>query len=161
VDIGAGVTSIYIHHGGEPRFVRILLVGGDDATNALASSLNVSFDEAEATKLDLGRGVGTPQAQTVLQTRVAALVEEIRGSLDYYLSQEDSDQIGSIVVTGGGSLTPGLAASLEQTVRIQVRRATPLSQMSHSKSGLTQDQITQVEPVSAAAIGLGMGGNSK
>ena len=161
VDIGAGVTSIFIHHSGEPRFVRILLVGGDDATNALASELSVSFDEAEAAKLDLGRGVGTPEAQRVLQTRVASLVEEIRGSLDYSVSQEDSEPVGSVIITGGGSLTPGLAASLEQTVRSQVRRATPLSQMNFSKSGLTQEQVAQVEPVAAAAVGLAMGGAAK
>ena len=157
IDVGAGVTSIFVHDNGEPRFVRILLVGGDDATNALASSLGVTFDEAEAVKLDLGRGVGTPEAQRVLQARVAALVEEIRGSLDYYVSQEDSEPVSSILMTGGGSLTPGLVASVEQTVRVQVRRATPLSQMNFSRSGLTQEQVTQVEPVASAAVGLAMG----
>lgn len=161
VDVGAGVTSIFVHHNGEPRFVRILLVGGDDATNALASDLGVSFDEAEAVKLDLGRGVGTPDAQKVLQTRVASLVEEIRGSLDYYVSQEESEAVGSVIMTGGGSLTPGLVASVEQMTRIQVRRATPLTAMNFSKSGLTQEQVGQVEPVSAAAVGLAMGGTSK
>lgn len=161
VDVGAGVTSIFVHHNGEPRFVRILLVGGDDATNALASDLGVSFDEAEAIKLDLGRGVGSPDAQRVLQTRVAALVEEIRGSLDYYVSQEESEPVGSIIMTGGGSLTPGLVSSIEQMVRTQVRRATTLTQMSFSKSGLTQEQVTQVEPVAAAAVGLAMGASSR
>lgn len=158
VDVGAGVTSIYIHHSGEPRFVRILLVGGDDATNSLSSELGVPFDEAEAMKLDLGRGVGTPDGQRILQTRVAALVDEIRGSLDYYVSQEDSEPVSSVIMTGGGSLTPGLVASVEQAVRSQVRRATPLSQMNFSKSGLTQEQVVQVEPVAAAAVGLAMGG---
>ena len=157
IDVGAGVTSILVHHNGEPQFVRILLIGGDDATNALASDLGVSFEDAEAMKLDLGRGVGTPQAQQVLQGRVAGLVEEIRGSLDYYGSQEDSEPVSSIIMTGGGSLTPGLLASVEQTVRIQVRAATPLSQMNFSKSGLTQEQIAQVEPVAAAAVGLALG----
>ena len=158
IDVGAGVTSIFIHHGGEARFVRILLVGGDDATNALSSQLGVPFDEAEAIKLDLGRGVGTPEAQRILQSRVASLVEEIRGSLDYYVSQEGSEPIGSVIMTGGGSLTPGLVASVEQTIRSQVRRATPLSTMNFSKSGLTQEQVMQVEPVAAAAVGLAMGG---
>ena len=161
VDVGAGVTTIVIHVGGEARFVRILLVGGDDATNALSAQLGVSFEEAEAVKLDLGRGVGSPQAQTVLQTRVTALVDEIQGSLDYYVSQEGSEPIASIVITGGGSLTPGLVASVEQAVRLQVRRAAPLSQMNVSRSGLTQEQVIQVEPVSAAAIGLAMGGGAR
>ena len=161
VDVGAGVTNIFIHHSGEPRFVRILLIGGDDATHALASDLGVSFDEAEAMKLDLGRGVGTPQAQTVLQTKVSALVEEIRGSLDYYVSQENSEPVTSVVMTGGGSLTPGLLASIEQTLRLQVRRGAPLANLNASKSGLTPEQIAQVEPVAAAAVGLAMGGPTR
>jgi type IV pilus assembly protein PilM len=161
IDVGAGVTSIFVHHNGQPRFVRILLVGGDDATNALANDLKVSFEEAEAIKLDLGRGVGSPEAQRLLQSRVAALVEEIRGSLDYYVSQEDSDPVSSIIMTGGGSLTPGLVASVEQTARTQVRRATPLSQMPYAKSGLAQEQVNQVDAVAAAAVGLAMGTGAK
>ena len=161
IDVGAGISSIFIHHNGEARFVRILLVGGDDATNALSSQLGVPFDEAEAIKLDLGRGVGTPEAQRILQSRVASLVEEIRGSLDYYVSQEGSEPIASVIMTGGGSLTPGLVASVEQTIRSQVRRATSLSQMNFAKSGLTQEQVTQVEPVAAAAVGLAMGGSAR
>jgi type IV pilus assembly protein PilM len=135
----------------------VLLIGGDDATSALSADLGITFEEAEAVKLDLGRGVGSPDAQRVLQIKVAALVEEIRGSLDYFSSQEEGTPVSSIVVTGGGSLTPGLAASVEQVVRLQVRRATPLTQMSYAKSGLTQQQVEQVEPVSAAALGLSMG----
>jgi type IV pilus assembly protein PilM len=161
VDVGAGVTNIVIHHNGEPRFVRILLVGGEDATEALASELGVSADEAEAAKLDLGRGVGTPEAQKVLATRVDSLVQEIQGSLDYYLSQEDSEPIASLIMTGGGSLTPGLIARLEDAARLQVRRGSPLSQLDVSKSGLTPEQVAQVDPVAAAAIGLAMGAATK
>lgn len=161
IDVGAGVTNILVHHNGEPRFVRILLVGGDDATSALSSDLNIPFEQAEAMKLDLGRGYGSADAQRVLETRVSTLVEEIRGSLDYYLSQEDSEPIASVIVTGGGSLTPGLMGRLEQTIRTSVRRAVPLSEMDVSKSGLTREQLTQVEPVAAAAIGLAMGASAK
>ncbi len=157
VDVGAGVTNILIHHNGEPRFVRILLVGGDETTNALATSLGVSQEEAEAVKLDLGRGVGSPDAQRVLTQNVDRLVDEIRGSIDYYLSQEESEALSSVILTGGASVTPGLAQRLEQTVRVQVRRGAVLSDMNVSKSGLTQDQLAQVEPVAAAAIGLAMG----
>lgn len=157
VDVGAGVTNMVIHQNGEARFVRILLVGGDEVTNALADGLNVSYDEAEAYKLDLGRGVGTPEAQRILTERVDALVNEIRGSLDYYVSQEESEPVTSIILTGGGSLTPGLIPQLEQTLRTQVRRATPLSELNWSKSGLTQEQVMAIDPIAAAAVGLAMG----
>jgi type IV pilus assembly protein PilM len=158
VDVGAGVTNIVVHHNGEPRFVRILLIGGDDATSALADELGVSFDEAEALKLDLGRGVGSPETQQVLGMRVDALVDEIRGSIDYYMSQEESEPLASVILTGGGSLTPGLLDRLEQAVQLEVMRARPLSELDVGRSGLTPEQVAQVEPVIGAALGLAIGG---
>lgn len=161
IDVGGGVTNVLVHVNGEPRFVRILLVGGDDATQALAEQLSVSAEEAEAVKLDLGREVGPQPAKQILTRQVDALVEEIRGSLDYYLSQEDSEPVTSIILTGGGSLMAGLSQRLEQTLRTPVTPGTPLSQLDVSKSGLTEDQIRQVEPVSAAAVGLAIGALEK
>jgi type IV pilus assembly protein PilM len=161
VDVGAGVTNILVHLGGEPRFVRILLVGGDDATNALAGALGVPTEEAEAIKLDLEPGLGSAEAQRVLGQRVDLLVEEIRGSLDYYISQEDSEPISSVIVAGGGSLTSGLVPKLEETLRTDIRMGTPLAEMNTSKSGLTEEQVAQVEPVAAAAVGLAMGSSER
>jgi len=161
VDVGAGVTNIVVHHNGEARFVRILLVGGDDATSALARELDVPVEEAEAVKFDLGRGVGSPEATKVLRERVTSLVEEVRGSIDYYLSQDESEGITSIIVTGGGSLTPGLAEELENVSGLQVQRGTSLADMNIARSGLTQEQAVQVEPVAAAAVGLAIGASAK
>jgi type IV pilus assembly protein PilM len=126
----------------------------------LADHLGISFDEAEALKLDLGRGVGSAESQRVLRSRVANLVEEIRGSLDYYSSQEDSEPIVSVILTGGGSLTPGLLEQLEATLRMEVERAAPLAELDVSRSGLTEEQIAQIEPVIATAIGLATGATS-
>jgi type IV pilus assembly protein PilM len=157
VDVGAGVTNILVHFNGEARFVRILLVGGDDVTRALSESLGVSPEEAEAIKFDLGRGVGTPEAQRILQERVGYLIGEIRGSLDYYMSQEEAERVGSVLVTGGGSSMPGFVGQLEQAIGIPARQASAFADIQTSKSGLTGQQLAQVEPVAAAAIGLAMG----
>jgi type IV pilus assembly protein PilM len=161
IDVGASVTNIIVHHNSEPRFVRILLIGGDDATDALIDQLELSFEEAEALKLDLGRGVGSAEARKVLAGRVESLVSEIQGSIDYYLSLEDSEPVTSVVITGGGSLTPGLTERLEASLETPVRRGTPLSEMTVTKSGLTPEQIAQIEPVAAAAVGLALGAAAK
>jgi type IV pilus assembly protein PilM len=161
IDVGAGVTNIIVHLNGEPRFVRILLIGGDDITTAISTEMDIEMDEAEALKLDLGRGVGSAEASRVLSSRVGALVNEIRGSIDYYSSQEDAGLVSSVIVTGGGSLTSGLVPTLEEVLGIAVQRANPLSQMNVGRSGLTEEQVAQVEPVTAAALGLAMGGPKK
>src|SRR5438132_8823973 len=82
VCVGAGVTNVVIHENGVPRFVRILLVGGDDITDAIARQLDVDPDIAE----DLKRRVGDPaaddpqiaQAADVVTAQLGPLVEEIR-----------------------------------------------------------------------------------
>ncbi len=156
IDVGAGVTNIVVHVGGEPRFVRILLVGGDDVTAALARELDVSFEQAEAAKIDLGRGVGLPNAARVLSREVDALVEEIRGSIDYYVSREEGEPIGSLIVTGGGSLAHGLVPKLEHSLRMHVTLATPLRDI-NVKTRWKEEQVAQIEPVAAASIGLAIG----
>ncbi len=161
VDVGGGVTNILIHHNGESRFVRILLTGGDDLTGELAEQLGVGHDEAEALKLEIVGGVGSSQARNVLDREVDRLVEEIRGSLDYYLSQEDSEPVLSVILTGGGSLTAGLADKLERALKTTTRRGEALGELNTSKSGLTPQQIDQIQPVAAAAVGLALGGLSR
>ena len=159
--MGAGVTNIIVHHNGEARFVRILLVGGDDPTTALAEELEISYEEAEALKLDIPVTGGTTEAQEIIATRVASLVEEIRGSLDYYSSQEDSEPVTSLILTGGGSLTPGIVPALERSVGLQVVPAQPLSELDTTRSGLTDEQLIQIRPVAAAAVGLALGSSGR
>jgi Tfp pilus assembly PilM family ATPase len=115
----------------------------------------------QALKLDLGRGVGSAESHRVLRERVAKLVEEIRGSLDYYSSQEEVEPINSVVVTGGGSLTPRLIEQLEEALHMDIRIAAPLADLDVSKSGLTQEQLSQIEPVAATAVGLATGDRSR
>lgn len=155
VDVGAGVTNIIVHAGGEPRFVRILLVGGEDVTKSLANDLGIDAEEAEALKLDLS-GSGSGKADQTMRSRVQALVDEIQGSLDYYSSLEDALNVHSVLVTGGGSLTPGFMQQLQSVSRVEIRRGRPLANLGN-KSGLSDEQVAQVEPVAAAAVGLAMG----
>lgn len=155
VDVGAGVTNIVVHAGGEPRFVRILLVGGEDVTQALSTDLGIATDEAEALKMDLS-GSGSGKADEVMRRRVQELVNEIQGSLDYYSSLEDALNVHSVLVTGGGSLTSGFMQQMQSVSRIEIRRGRPLGTLGN-KSGLSDDQLAQVEPVAAAAVGLAMG----
>src|ERR671926_143277 len=87
IDIGARVTNIVVHSGGVPRFVRILLVGGQDGTDAVAGHLGVPLAQAEVLKQQAGR-VGVEEGLEDLVASVSRtaqeFVTEVRGSLDYY-----------------------------------------------------------------------------
>ncbi len=161
VSIGGGVTNVVVHEQGVPRFVRILLVGGNDITEAVARELDVSADEAE----DLKRRADPSSVDTrvnragqVVGDRLAPLVEEIRGSLDYYRSQPDSLPISRVLMTGGASLTPGLMERLEAQVDGRVELARPLAGVRVGQVRLSEAELVQYEPLLTVPIGLALAG---
>jgi type IV pilus assembly protein PilM len=165
VDVGARVTNIVVHQGGVPRFVRILLMGGQDVTDAVAERMGVPQQQAEAIKQQLGLGVAGDGMDIQAATRVveavgAAFVDEIRGSLDYYLASSGSAPISRLVLTGGGARLGGLAHRLQVTTRVPVEIGTPMHSLQVGRTGLSPEQIAFVEPLAAVPVGLALGAAS-
>ena len=52
VNVGSTVTNIVVHNAGVPRFVRILLMGGNNITESLMNATGASWQDAEAMKAD-------------------------------------------------------------------------------------------------------------
>ncbi|MGI9016421.1 MAG: cell division FtsA domain-containing protein [Euzebya sp.] len=50
VNVGATVTNIVVHSQGIPRFVRILLMGGNNITESLVNATGMTWEDAEAIK---------------------------------------------------------------------------------------------------------------
>jgi type IV pilus assembly protein PilM len=162
VDVGASVTNIIVHQGGVPRFVRILLMGGGDITEALAERLGVPSEQAESVKQSTGlsplfAAADSSPASRALESSGSAFVEEVRSSLDYYLAQPGAVRVDRVVLSGGGSLLGGLVDRLTTATRLPVELARPLSVLKLGKTGLTDEQLEYVEPMVAVPVGLAMG----
>jgi type IV pilus assembly protein PilM len=161
VDIGASVTNIVVHQGGVPRFVRILMLGGADITSAVAERLGVPQDQAEGVKQQTGLAqvpsTEAHPAQRAIEASGSAFVDEVRGSLDYFMAQPGAARIDRIVLSGGGSLLAGLAERLQAATRLPVQTARPMSQLKIGKTGLTPEQLAYVEPMVTVPVGLAMG----
>ena len=162
VDVGASVTNIVVHQGGVPRFVRILLMGGGDITDAVAERLGVAAEQAESVKQTTGLSVVAGGAQAhpanrAIESTGGAFVEEVRGSLDYYLAQSGSARISRVVLSGGGSRLGGLVERLTTATRLPVEIARPMSVLKIGKTGLTDEQLAYVEPMVTVPVGLALG----
>ena len=161
VDVGASVTNIVVHQNGVPRFVRILLMGGNDVTEAVAERMGVSVTEAETLKWQTGMGAGAVEgaspAARVIDQYAGQFLEEIRGSLDYYLAQPQAARIGRVVVSGGGAQLGGLVNRLGELLRVPVDAGRPLSNVRIGKLGLSPEQLSHVEPLATVPVGLAMG----
>jgi type IV pilus assembly protein PilM len=161
VDVGASVTNIIVHQGGVPRFVRILLMGGNDVTDAVADRMGVPVEEAEALKWQTGMGAGAYEgaspAARVIDQYAGQFLEEVRGSLDYYLAQPQAARLSRVVVSGGGAQLAGLVGRLGEVLRVPVAAGRPLSNVQIGKLGLSEEQLGHVEPLATVPVGLAMG----
>jgi type IV pilus assembly protein PilM len=165
VDVGARVTNIIVHQGGVPQFVRILLMGGQNVTDAVAERMGVPQEEAEALKQQLGAapaadGFSAQAAIRVVEATVAAFVDEVRGSLDYYLASSGSAPIARLSLTGGGARLAGLADRLQVATRIPVDAGNPMHTLAVGKTGLSPEQLAFVQPLAAVPVGLALGAAS-
>jgi len=164
IDVGASITNIVVHQGGVPRFVRILLMGGGDITEAVAERMGLPMEQAESIKQQTGMrekpaeaAADSSQLTRVIETSGAAFVEEVRGSLDYYLAQPSSVDVKRIVLSGGGGQLRGLAARLALATRLPVELGSAMSTLRIGKVGLDATRLALVAPVASVSVGLAIG----
>jgi type IV pilus assembly protein PilM len=160
VSVGGGVTVVVIHELGIPRFVRILGSGGRNVTDAISRDLELTGDQAEAVKrqLDVAPADLAQRARSAMARPISDLVEQIRGSLDYYRTQPDSIRLLKVTLTGGGALTPGLADQLVDTVGVPVDLARPREHVAVGDIGFPDEALPSLDPFLPVPVGLALGG---
>jgi type IV pilus assembly protein PilM len=160
IDIGARVTNIVVHSAGVPRFVRILLVGGQDVTEAVSEQLGVPLAQAEVLKQRVGRtGFDEELADVAraVSTTAQDFVTEVRGSLDYYAASNPGAPVERLVVSGGGSRLEGILDRLAAATRMRVVPGDPMANLRIGKTGLDDAQLDFVTPLAAVPVGLALG----
>jgi type IV pilus assembly protein PilM len=84
----------------------------------------------------------------------AALAEEIRLSIDYYMAQPEARWVGEIVLSGPGSRRENLADELSALIEVPVTVAEPLGRLQASRLPADEDPYRHT-----VAAGLALGGN--
>ena len=82
----------------------------------------------------------------------AALAEEIRLSIDYYMAQPEARWVGEIVLSGPGSRRAGLAEELGTLIEVPVTVAEPLGRLQTDKFPIHEDPYRYT-----VAVGLALG----
>ncbi len=117
------VTNLAVARGRACLFTRVSLCGLEAISarlagaRGLAPSTPPSGSPTSAWRAAVEEIEGDPEtvaeARRALEEGVAALVDELRLSLDYYGAQEGALPVERIVLCGPGSAIPGLAARME------------------------------------------------
>jgi type IV pilus assembly protein PilM len=151
VCIGSGVTTVVVHEGGIPRFVRFLTSGSGAATEAVMERMGLELDAAEAAK----RAAQDPDVTAAVDPVVGALVEEVRSTIAFYVSQNPECPVGRVLLTGGGSRLKGLPERLSQSADLPVSLV-PTASMYGIDAGLSADETARAEPNLPTVIGLAL-----
>ncbi len=167
VDIGADITQVVLVSGSTPRFVRIVQTGGSNFTDALVEELGVDAAEAEQLKRRIGVSVEDDvppaddedasqdeAAQAVLTREAGGFIEEIRGSVNFFLSQGEGGPLTRVVVAGNGARLPHLANRLGRTLDAPVEPARVLGQLNTGK--LSEEEVAPLQPVLPVPVGLAL-----
>ena len=160
VSIGAGLTVVVVHQGGRPQFVRTIGTGGNAATAAVASALDLPLVDAEGIKRRLGE-VHSHRCnrQRARCSRPSPSSWE-RSATPCSTSPRFPGAPPSprVLLTGGGARLRGLVKELRAQVRIPVEHVSPLARLDLSKIDLDPEQAASIEPVLATPIGLALPG---
>ncbi|MFB9377821.1 type IV pilus assembly protein PilM [Kineococcus gynurae] len=160
VDIGARVSNLVIHSDGRPRFVRILLSGGQDVTDAIAERIGIPVAAAEVVKRGLSSelsGAEASLAASAVDLMTEVFCDDIRSSIDYYSAANPGFPVERIVVSGGGSLLDGIVDRLAAATRRPVVAADPLSSLTIGETGLDDVQLFTARHLAAVPVGLALG----
>lgn len=143
IDIGGGTTDLALFLAGSIAFTGAVPVGGNNVTHDLAVALGITHPQAEQMKL--AHGVCDPAAvpeeeqvalpdetERTASRRLAAEVIEARVRETFNLVAHEMSGLdamwpppGGAVLTGGGSLLPGIAIAAEQVLGCRVRLGRP------------------------------------
>ena len=162
VDIGASVINISVIAGSVPVFIRDITSGGNQYSEEIQKTLNVSFEEAERIKVgDTAGGVSTdviPQeVEEAMRDVSDTLLGEIQRSLDFYRATASSTRsIEKLVLCGGSAQVPGLVSLFQERVDIPVEIANPFALIDVASEVSNQERVRELAPALGVAVGLGM-----
>ncbi len=127
LDIGDAASHLTLHQRGEPYFARRLDFGGRHLTQAIATALQVPFEEAEEWKLAAGSDEpgfrvdwAGRELHAVHEALEDELVDEVRRSLAFYRTLGRLPDPLQLQLSGGTARLPGIAERLGEMLEFPV-----------------------------------------
>ncbi len=161
VDVGKDSTKVHLTVRGETSIIRSLPLGGFHFTELLARQLGINHTEAETLKWSLGNpdfAASQPQVMDICRQHTTELCEEVKKTLEFYAGIETNAairEIHSIVLSGGGSVVPGLSEGISNILNADTIYATPFRGMELT-SKEQENVTTRYSHQFAVATGLAL-----
>ncbi len=158
VNIGASITNINVVKGGMSIFTRDFTLAGNTITEAVQSGHSLTFEAAEAMKIDGpdADDVARDTFRKSLLSYADPICTEIERSIDYFRSTSGGDNIKKILLSGGVAAIPGITGDLSQRLGIETEVLNPFRKIDCNKKVLNPERIDEIRPIAAVAVGLAL-----
>ncbi|MDR0419510.1 MAG: cell division protein FtsA [Prevotellaceae bacterium] len=172
VDIGGGTSDMIIYHQNIVQSTAVIPCGGEIITNDIRETCCIARNKAEYIKREFGscfgdmasannvitfpavqghdpRSISSKTLAGIIQARMEEIIEAVVFKIE---ESGCTNQIRSIVVTGGGSLLSDLPQLVKLHTGLDTRIGYPLIQVEGEPS------VKRTSPILSTAIGLVIGG---
>ena len=154
IDLGAQTSKLYISNGGVVRKIHRVFVGGSQATDRVAKSLNISFEEAENRKRNY---TDADEHAAEIKKAVASTFERPLQEFKRVLNQYElrsGGPVSRIVITGGSSSFADMQTYINYTLDRTVERANPFDKVAYP--AFMEDMLEDIAPTFSAALGAAL-----
>lgn len=167
IDIQFDSTEIAIIVDGVPQFSRTVPIGTYQLQNALLRSMSLpaSRDTQMLQTLTLPCTIGGEESEDLTGTNpgtlavmrvLAELVDELRRSIDFYLSQSDNLEVAQLLLAGPGGGLTNLNDFFQQRLNVPTVQIDPIAALSLE---VDEEKITPAQrPGLGTVLGLGLRG---
>jgi len=128
IDLGSTAADLSIYDGTTVRITGTADCGSENITSLIAKKLSVSTTQAHTIKTRYGIEPSKKQAEILdsIRPELDKLLSEIRKMIRYYNERAiDGQEIGQIIILGGGANLPGLSGFITDQIRIPTRLCDP------------------------------------
>ncbi len=154
IDIGAGVSKLYLVKDGLLQRMHRIPTAGVKVTERLMKEKECAFSDAELLKRTVTPD--SPDATLVRKVTMvtyARVMKEFRQVMDEYESKA-GEKVARIVLTGGGSLGVGTDTFVAEQLGVEVMHIRPFDKVAYP--AFMEDALTIVGPLFGTALGAAL-----
>jgi type IV pilus assembly protein PilM len=147
VDLGCRHTVISMLDKGELAMNRVVQIGGEQVTAALAEAMGIVPAEAEGIKVGMASEV-----QPHLEMALSNLGRELRASIDFFENHHDM-RVGQVFLSGSAARNEIMARILQNELTLPCKAWNPTAKLQLALPAEQRARLEEVAPELSVAVG--------
>lgn len=158
LDFGAQSTDMSIMTEGNLVFSQSISIGSDVLTQSIINKFNFQYNQAEEYKRNYGLVKTNLEGKIfeVLKPVMDSIVQEVQRGMEFYRTRTLLALPGECLLSGDGSLLPGLSEFMTEALGITCRVADPWTNIQIDSK--FEAVLSKSKPSFAVAVGLALKG---